>query len=49
MIIDYDKNPLLGTDEKLMSLIASIQRSLDDVENKIDAINKEIKKLKEEN
>ena len=47
MIIDYDKNPALNVDQKLQSLIDSIQRSLDEVSVDISEIRREIEKLKE--
>ena len=47
MIIDYDKNPALTVDQKLQSLIDSIQRSLDEISTDISGIRKDIEKLKE--
>lgn len=46
--LDYDKNPMLTTDQKLKSLIDSIERSLLEIGDRLDAIDKEIKALKEE-
>lgn len=47
MIIDYDKNTALNVDQKLQSLIDSIQRSLDEISIDISEIRREIEKLKE--
>lgn len=47
MIIDYDKNPALTVDQKLLSLIESIQRSIDEISTDISEIRKEMEKLKE--
>lgn len=47
MIIDYDKNPALNVDQKMQSLIDSIQRSLDEISIDISEVRKEIEKLKE--
>lgn len=47
MIIDYDKNPALTTDQKLQSLIDSIHRALDEVTDELNKISKDISELKE--
>ena len=47
MIIDYDKNPALNVDQKLLSLIDSIQRTIDEISTDIVEIRKDIEKLKE--
>ena len=47
MIIDYDKNPALTADQKLQSLIESIQRSINDITDQLIEVRKDIEKLKE--
>ena len=47
MIIDYDKNPNLTVDQKLQSLIDSIQRATDEIADNIHEIRKEIEEIKE--
>lgn len=47
MIIDYDKNPALTVDQKLQSLIESIQRSNDEIMTMLYEIRKEIEKQEE--
>ena len=47
MIIDYDKNPTLTVDQKLQSLIESIQRSNDEIMTMLYEIRKEIEKQEE--
>lgn len=49
MIIDYDHNPRLNTDQKLQSLVESIQLLSDEFTTEIKAIKEEIKKLQESN
>ncbi len=47
MIIDYDRNPALTVDQKLQSLIDSIQRMGDEMTEKIEDLRKEVKELQE--
>ena len=47
MIIDYDRNPALTVDQKLQSLIDSIQRLSDEMTEKIEDLRKEVRKLQE--
>ncbi len=47
MILDYDKNPALSTDQKLQSLVANIQRALDEQTSELQKVKKELEELKE--
>lgn len=47
MIIDYDKNPTLTVDQKLQSLIESIQRSNDEIMTMLYELRKEIEQQRE--
>jgi hypothetical protein len=47
MIINYDRNPALTVDQKLQSLIDSIQRMGDEMTEKIEDLRKEVKELQE--
>lgn len=47
MIIDYDKNPVLTVDQKLQSLIDSIQRLSDEMTDSIEDLRKRVKKIEE--
>lgn len=47
MIIDYDRNPALTADQKLQSLIDSIQRAFDETTDIIKEMQKEIEKIQE--
>lgn len=49
MIIDYDKNPALSVDQKLQSLIDSIQRMSDDFTDSIEELKKKVKEIEENN
>ena len=49
MIINYDKNPRLSTDRKLQSLIESIQLALNEIDTRLDEIDRAVKKLEEGN
>jgi hypothetical protein len=49
MIIDYDKNPMLDTDEKLKSLVASIMLALNELQDRIYALEKKIEEMEERN
>lgn len=49
MIIDYDKNPVLTVDQKLQSLIDSIQRMSDDFTDSIEELKKKVKEIEENN
>lgn len=48
MIIDYDRNPALNIDQKMQSLIDSIQRSTDEMTLRIEELRKEVQKLQEQ-
>lgn len=47
MIVDYDRNPRLTTDQKLQSLIDSIQRALNELTEEIAKDRRDIKELQE--
>ena len=47
MIIDYDRNPVLTTDQKLQSLIDSMQRAIDELTVSMEIVKKELIKLQE--
>lgn len=47
MIIDYDKNPVLTVDQKLQSLIDSIQRLSDEMTDNIEDLKKRVKTIEE--
>lgn len=47
MIIDYDKNPQLSVDRKLISLCESIQRAISELEIEIAELRKEIQKIEQ--
>ena len=48
MIIDYDKNPSLTADQKLQSLIESIQRMSDEITDQIEDLKKRVKEMESE-
>lgn len=41
MLISYDKNPNLTEEQRLQSLITSIQRALNELQDKIKELEKE--------
>lgn len=47
MIIDFDHNPALGTDQKLQSLKESTQMAIDETTIAIELLKKEIQEIKE--
>lgn len=47
MIVDYDKNPALSVDQKLQSLIESIQRMSDELTDSIEDLKKRVKNIEE--
>lgn len=47
MIIDYDRNPVLTVDQKLQSLIDSIQRLSDEMTDSIEDLKKRVKTIEE--
>ena len=47
MIIDYDRNPALTVDQKLQSLIDSMQRTVDELTISIEMLRREVKKIQE--
>jgi hypothetical protein len=49
MIINYDKNPALTVNDRLQSLVESMQLALNEIETHLDEIDKSIKELKEGN
>ena len=42
MIIGYDKNPSLTEEQKLQSLVESIQRAMDEIKKEIEQLKKDI-------
>ena len=47
MIIDYDRNPSANTDQKLQSLMESIQLALNELTTDMDILKKKIQELEE--
>ena len=47
MIIGYDRNPNLSTDQKLQSLINDLQRALDEMKEEIDMLKQKIEEREE--
>lgn len=47
MIINYDRNPNLTIDQKLQSLIDSIQLMSDEITDSIEDLKKKVEKLQE--
>lgn len=47
MVIDYDHNPSLTTDQKLQSLVESIQLMNSEITTKLEELSAEIKKIQE--
>lgn len=47
MIVDYDKNPALTVDQKMQSLIESIQRLSDELTDSIEDLKKRVKDIEE--
>lgn len=45
MIVDYDKNPQLDIDRKLLSLCESIQRAISELQDEINELRKEVKEI----
>lgn len=48
MIVDYDRNPALTTDQKLQSLIESLLRMRDELQDSLADIEKRLSKLEQE-
>lgn len=48
MIVDYDRNPQLDVDRKLLSLCESIQRAISELQDEINELRKEVKNLADE-
>lgn len=48
IIVDYDKNPQLNTDRKLISLCESIQRAINELETELAELRKEVRKLQDQ-
>lgn len=48
MIIDYDHNPALTTDQKLQSLKESMQMAVDELTDTIKKLKEEIAELRSE-
>lgn len=47
MILGYDRNPNLSTDQKLQSLINELQRALDEMKEEIDMLRQKIEEREE--
>ena len=47
MIIGYDRNPVLNTDQKIQSLIESMSKALDELKDEIADLEKKIERLEE--
>ncbi len=47
MILGYDRNPNLSTDQKLQSLINELQRALDEMKEEIDMLKQKIEESEE--
>jgi len=47
MILDYNHNQNLTVDQKLQSLIESMQMALDELKNEITTLEKRVKELEE--
>ena len=47
MIIDFDHNPALTTDQKLQSLKESMQMAVDEMTSAIELLKKEVRELKQ--
>lgn len=47
MIIGYDRNPNLSTDQKLQSLINELQRALDEMKEEIEELRRKIEEREE--
>lgn len=47
MIINYDRNPNLTTDQKLQSLIENVQKAFDETMQELDSLKREMQKLNE--
>lgn len=45
MIIDFDRNPALSEEQRLQSLLESIQLALSNIETQIAEIEKKLKQL----
>ena len=45
MIINYDKNPRLTTDQKIQSLVANLQLALDELTSRCAEIEKRIEEI----
>ena len=45
MIVDYDRNPQLSIDRKLASLCDSIQRAINELQDELDKLRKEMENL----
>lgn len=45
MIVDYDRNPQLDIDHKLLSLCESIQRAISELQDEINELRKEVKEI----
>lgn len=48
MIVDYDRNPQLDIDHKMLSLCESIQRAIGELQDEINELRKEVQKLADE-
>lgn len=48
MIIDYDRNPQLSIDRKLTSLCDNIQRAINELQDELNKVRKEVENLANE-
>ena len=48
MIIDYDKNPNISSEQRLQSLIESIRRAFEELSDNIMALEKQISAVEKE-
>jgi chaperonin cofactor prefoldin len=49
MVVNFDRNQNLTTDQKLQSLLESVQLALNEIDTRFDEISKAVKKLEEGN
>ena len=45
MIVDYDRNPQLSVERKMASLCDSIQRAINELQDEINKLRKEVENL----
>lgn len=49
MVVNFDRNQNLTTDQKLQSLLESVQLALNEIDTRFDEIDKAIKELEQGN